>query len=508
MPDLNHQHLSEKEKFQQLQQSFVPEYKADFDDTMAAKTVVVIPSLTMDADILSKINGIVHYEERLLCMLLLLRMPNTHLVYVTSMPVDPVVIDYYLHLLPGITGHHARHRLHFFSCYDASSVSLTEKILARPRLMERIKHAIPHKHTAHMACFNVTPFERQLSVALNIPIYGCDPDLLYWGTKSGSREIFEQCELLMPPGYCNLKNEADVITALANLYQKNPAVKKAVVKMNDGFSGEGNGVFSFHRIMPDINIEMQLRNQLPLYLEIVAKDLSYETFMEKLTLMGGIVEAFVDGDEKISPSVQCRINPLGVAEVLSTHDQLMGGKSGQVFLGGTFPADSAYNIEIGELGKQVAEALKNKGVLGRFAVDFLSVKENGKWKHYAIEINLRKGGTTHPYIMLEFLTNGKYDAANGKFVLPDGEEKFYFFTDNLQDDRFKGLTPYDLLEIAICNGLHYDHTKEEGVMFHLISALSQFGKIGLVCIASSMERAKYFYELTLKVLEKESQSSM
>ncbi|MEI7736539.1 MAG: hypothetical protein WCI49_13805, partial [Ferruginibacter sp.] len=63
--------------FQQLQQKFIPEYKADYDDTMAAKTVIVIPSLTMDAEILSKINGIVHYEERLLCMLLLLRMPNT-----------------------------------------------------------------------------------------------------------------------------------------------------------------------------------------------------------------------------------------------------------------------------------------------------------------------------------------------------------------------------------------------------------------------------------------------
>ena len=494
--------------FQQLQQKFIPEYKADYDDTMAAKTVIVIPSLTMDAEILSKINGIVHYEERLLCMLLLLRMPNTHLVYVTSTPIDPVIIDYYLHLLPGITGHHARQRLHFFSCYDASSVSLTEKILARPRLIQRIKHAVPNKHTAHMACFNVTPFERQLAVKLGYPIYGCDPDLLYWGTKSGSREIFEACGLLMPPGYCNLKNENEVIVALAQLYKSNPSIRKAVVKMNDGFSGEGNGVFSFHRIVAGLDIEMQLRNQLPLYLDIVAKDLSYVVFMEKLTQMGGIAEAFVDGEEKISPSVQCRIDPEGKAEVLSTHDQMMGGKDGQVFLGGTFPADSAYNVAIGELGKVVAEALQKKGVLGRFAVDFLSVKENGKWKHYAIEINLRKGGTTHPYIMLEFLTNGKYDAPNGKFVLADGMEKFYLFTDNLQDDRFKGLTPYDLMEIAICNGLHYDHTKEEGVMFHLIGALSQFGKIGLVCVASSMDRAKYFYEQTLKILEKESQVSM
>jgi hypothetical protein len=46
--------------------------------------------------------------------------------------------------------------------------------------------------------------------------------------------------------------------------------------------------------------------------------------------------------------------------------------------------------------------LRDKGVLGRFAVDFISVKNKNGWTHYPIEINLRKGGTTHPYIMLQF----------------------------------------------------------------------------------------------------------
>jgi hypothetical protein len=52
--------------------------------------------------------------------------------------------------------------------------------------------------------------------------------------------------------------------------------------------------------------------------------------------------------------------------------------------------------------------------------------------------------------------------------------------------------------------LHYDNTKQEGVMFHLIGALSQYGKVGLVCIATTPERAKYFYEQTVKVLEIEA----
>ncbi len=216
--------------------------------------------------------------------------------------------------------------------------------------------------------------------------------------------------------------------------------------------------------------------------------------------MGGIVEVFIDGIIKTTPSVQCRVNPLGKIDIISTHDQIMGGLDNQVFLGGTFPADAQYNIEIGNMAKQIASALKDKGVLGRFSVDFLSVKENSQWKHYAIEINLRKGGTTHPYIMLQFLTSGDYDTNTGKYLLPNGEEKCYFFTDNLQNDKYKGLTPVDLIEIAIFNNLHYDGTKEEGVMFHLIGALSQYGKLGIVCIASNPERAKYFYQKTIDVL--------
>ncbi len=105
--------------------------------------------------------------------------------------------------------------------------------------------------------------------------------------------------------------------------------------------------------------------------------------------------------------------------------------------------------------------------------------------------------------MLQFLTNGDYNPDTGKYVLVNGDEKCYLFTDNLHEDRFKGLTPCDLMEIAMLNNLHYDNTKEEGVMFHLIGALSQYGKIGLVCIASTFERAKYFYDQTLKVLNSE-----
>ena len=489
--------------FRKIQHSFPRQFRKVFPDKLAAKSVVIIPSITLDQEILGKVSGHVHYEERLLCLLMLLRMPRTHVVYVTSTPVDPVIVDYYLHLLPGITRHHALQRLTMLSCYDASPRSLTEKILDRPRLIERIRKSIPHGNPAHLACFTVTPYERTLAVKLDMPIYGCDPELFDLGNKSNSRKIFRQCGLNVPPGFEDLRNEEDIINALTELKLADPGLRKAVIKMNDGFSGEGNAIFSFEELGETDELKKWVTDNLQGRLRIVAGDLGYKDFMFKFQHMGGIVEAFVDGAVKTSPSVQCRINPLGDCKVISTHDQVVGGESGQVFLGASFPAREDYSIEIGEQGLKVAEVLSKNGVMGRFAVDFISVKQDKGWVHYAIEINLRKGGTTHPYILLQFLTDGDYDYENGLFLTANRQTRYYFCSDNLRSEKYRGLTPPDLIDIAMLHQLHYDGTSQEGVMFHLIGALSQYGKLGVVCIGSTPERARNFYEQTVKVLDGE-----
>lgn len=489
--------------FQQLQKQFLEQYERIFADPLAPKTVVIVPSLTMDQEILAKINGISYYEERLLCMLMLLRMPRTKIIYVTSLPIDPIIIDYYLHLLPGITNYHASERLTLLSCFDSSPRSLTEKILERPRLIERIKKSIPRDHFTHVSFFNITPLEKVLALRLELPLYGCDPDLGHLGNKSNSRKLFRDCGLLLPAGYEDLNSVSAMTQALFSLKLQCPELRKAVVKLNEGFSGDGNAIFTYEDLSLNFNLIQEIQEQLINRLSFVASDLNVRQFFDKWEAMGGVVEVFIEGDKKESPSVQCRINPSGNNEVISTHDQVLGGEDGQVFLGAHFPAHRDYAIEIGHLGKILSKELQKKGVIGRFAVDFLSVKEENQWKHYAIEINLRKGGTTHPFLMLQFLTNGKYDYEQGDYFTPNQQKRYYFCSDNLQDESFKGLTPPDLVDIAICNNLFFDASTEQGVTFHLMGALSQYGKLGLVCIAKSPEAAQDYYQKTVEVLKQE-----
>ncbi len=384
--------VAEAIRFKKIQERFPKQFEHVFPDKLAPRTVIIIPSLTMDTEILSKISGVNHYEERLLCMLMLLRMPRTNVIYVTSETIDPVIIDYYLHMLPGITGYHAQKRLTLLSCHDSSPKPLIQKILDRPRLIQRIRDFIPADHEAHMSCFIVTEQERSLAVQLQIPIYGCDPDLYDLGSKSNGRKIFRECGLNVPAGMEDLSNLEDIIDALVKLKRKNPALRKAVVKVNDGFSGDGNAIFSYKGYEEGDDLGQWVHENIEQNLKLVALGLTFDVFLQKFESMQGIVEEFLEGEIKESPSVQCRITPTGKIEIISTHDQELGGESGQVYIGAHFPASPHYAVELGVMGRKVATALMEKGVLGRFAVDFISVKEAEGWKHYPIEITFQHSG--------------------------------------------------------------------------------------------------------------------
>jgi len=231
-----------------------------------------------------------------------------------------------------------------------------------------------------------------------------------------------------------------------------------------------------------------------------------EVYFDKFARMGGIVEEFVEAPEKASPSAQLRVSPGGEVVTLSTHDQILGGPSGQTFLGCSFPAHSDYRLAVSEAGRRVGAVLASHGVVSRFAVDFLVSRNEGDtdWNLVALEINLRMGGTTHPYLALQFLTGGQLDPATGLFLSPSGHAKYYRATDNLKSERYRGMLPEDLIEVLTVNKLHYSHGTESGVLFHLIGALSEFGKLGMTAIANSREEVDDLYRRTLAVLDREA----
>lgn len=469
-------------------------------------TSVIVPSLSFDVDELEKIQGIAYYEERLLFSLIRLRDPRARLIYVTSQPVHPEIVDYYIGLLRGVPPSSARSRLLLIGLADGSPRPLTRKILERPRVIRRIREAVGDPRRAYLTVFNATELERDLAVALGIPLNGVDPALNHLGTKSGSRRAFREAGVPCAAGAEGLRTREEVEEALLALREARPTARRAVVKLDESFAGAGNAVFEYPDPLPgEPEARRAAISDALDRLRLATPDETPAGFLARFARMGGIVEEFLSAPGLRSPSVQVRIDPDRRIHALSSHEQVLGGPLGQTYLGCRFPAEDDYRRPLQERALAVAAVLRDHGVVGRFAVDFLAWPDPdaGGWSFSAVEINLRLGGTTAPFLALQFLTGGMTEPETGLFRAANGRRKFYFATDNLRSPRYQGLLPEDFSEILARRQLLFDPHREVGPVFHMMGALSQFGKVGVTCIGDAPEEAERIYERVVRVLDEE-----
>lgn len=494
-------------KFEALQQKLIPLWEqigrsdpgGDFIEE--ENTLVVLPSLT--TDIKFEFPSQQDYEERMLFMLFLLRQPHIRMIYLTSVPIPDEIIDYYLDVLPSVSVSNARKRLFLISPQDASERPLVQKLLDRPNLIKQIRDHIPNLDMAHLVPFLTTDLERDFAVQLRIPMYAADPRYFAFGTKSGCRQVFTEEGVQHPLGAENLHSKGELVQALIQMRAQKPSIAKVIVKHNEGVSGYGNATLDISGLPePGSKDEPEAVEKRLQKLQFELEDINLDWYLRQLEKQGGIVEEMISGEEIASPSAQLRITPLGEVELLSTHDQLLGGPTGQIYMGARFPAKSDYSPLIARESVKVGKRFAREGIVGRFALDFMVVRDaDGNWESYAIEVNLRKGGTTHPFLTLQFLTGGNYDFESSSFITAQGHTKYYVASDTLKSSAYKKLTATDLFDLVSENRLHFDHTKHTGVVLHMISGISTLGKIGLTAIGNSHEGAQEIYQRFNEVLE-------
>ena len=484
--------------FRELQNQLQPDWGFQHVGDGPDVDLLVVPSLSMDRHLIELVTGAHHYEERQLFALMRLRDPGVRAIYVTSKLLPELVVDAVLELLPGVPTSHARRRLHLFDADDASARPLTEKLLERPALLARIKELL-RPGRSYISCFVVTELEKRLSELLQVPLLGTDPALGWWGSKAGSRELFARCGVPHPAGSALVHDLDALAEVTAELWEGQPQLRRCVVKLNEGLSGEGNAPLELEPLQLAEFSGPQRRARLRAALDTLP--MPAPDWRTLLAQQGALVEAWLEGGDALtSPSVQGTIHPGGTVEVLSTHEQILGGPSGQTYLGCCFPAEDPYRLELMRHGRAVGEALAAEGALERYAVDFIARRLDGRWDLQAIEVNLRQGGTTHPYMALRAITWGALDQNSGAFLSPTGQALHYRATDNLTDPRLRGLLPADLVDIVAEADLHYDPAQLRGSVFHLLGCLSEFGKLGMTCIGRSAEEAAAVYDATAERL--------
>jgi len=467
-------------------------------DALAANTVgsgrdhvvVAMPSFSLSDSLLA------HYgprlpamEHRYLNASLLLNRIDADLVFVCSLAPGPEVLAYLRDLVPPEIGRRMGERLHVVALEDPSPRPLAEKLLGRPDLLDEVRDLVGDR-TAVIEPWNVTEHEVAVALELGVPINGTAPELRSVAFKSAGRKLFHRAGVPVPLGREDLHTIDDIAATAEWIRSARPGVGAVVVKHDDSGAGDGNAVVDLrdasggHR---DPHEVLAAISALP------------DWFLDDLATGGGVVEEMVTGDGLRSPSVQLDLMPGAGVRVLATHDQVLGGDNGQVYLGCRFPADPAYAADLARHGDAVGRALADLGCAGRVGVDFMAARTGeGPWSVTALEVNLRKGGTTHPFSALRSLVPGRYDAEAGVWLADaDGTTRAYRSSDNLVDPSLAERSPQSVIDAVRDAGLQFDTGRGTGVVLHMLGCLAVDGRFGATAIGRTPEHADELYAATL-----------
>ncbi|MDF2706566.1 MAG: hypothetical protein K0R62_2218 [Nonomuraea muscovyensis] len=434
-------------------------------------TLVVVPSLSLPQDELRRITGARCYEERLLFLLLTLREPAVRVVYLSSAPIDRDIVDYYFGFLPDPDD--AAKRLTLISLDDPCSQPLTRTLLSRPDAIERVRQAVDGD--AWMVPFVLSELEEELASLLGVPIYGPATSLAHYGSKSGAREVGQEAGVPMARGFGDLRTAAEIQDAIDAL----PG-ERVMVKLNDGYSGLGNAIVS--------------KNGRSV-VSFSAAGETWDTFSAKIVERGAVVEEFIEHRPLYFPSALARITPGGTYDVVATHDQVLGGANNDVYQGCTFPAAPEYRAEVGASAEGIARIMAERGVVGLFGMDFFALKTDAGYAALLCEINLRIGGTTHPFGAALLTTGATYDPGTGLLMVGD-QPKYYTATDNCAAACLRGRSPGEVVRMVERLGLGFDTARRTGNVLHLLGAIPEHGKLGFTSIGDTREEADELHRIT------------
>ncbi|MBT9254983.1 hypothetical protein KMZ32_07770 [Phycicoccus sp. MAQZ13P-2] len=454
--------------------------------------VVSLPSHSMPARLLERhASHLPALEHRaLLDGLLTAHDPAARVVVVTSSEPAPEVLDHYARLARPDDPDDARRRVTCLVVPDDGPRGIAAKLLDRPDLLDRLRRQVGAT-PAVIEPWNVTVDEVAVAQALGVPLNGGPAELWPLGFKSASRRLFREAGVPVPVGVEDVRGLDEVAAAVRAILREAPQLERVVVKLDNSGAGEGNLVLTVRddegRPMPDDALVAALTRLAP------------ATFLRDLSL-GGVVEEMVTGEVVSSPSAQVEITRHGEVVVRSTHEQLLGGLDGQVFVGSRFPADAEDAAEVAGHAAAVARRLAERGAVGWLSVDVAAARGSFGRRLVAVDLNLRKGGTSHSHAALRHLAPGRYDAGAGRWRAVDGGERHYRSSDDVEVGR--GVAAGRVIDALETAGLAFDPAARTGVVLHMFPSLEDRGTVGATAIGRTADEAERLFDAASATLRR------
>lgn len=470
-----------EERFDEIQAGLGPLWEK-LRNPRVPRLCVAVPSLSLDLEGLPMPGGLLHFEERMLYMFHLLSQPSCHLRLYTSHLIPEQEIDYYLHFLRHVPFTHARNRLRMVALMDREVKPLTQKMLDRPALLERLRREIQKGPPAYLSVYHSSRLEMELAVELGIPIMGTDPRLEPLSTKQSARALFQDVGAPVVEGVSGLSGLEDLARALMRMHGDGTLTlqrPQVVVKQNRGVSGLGNRKLS---ILPFWNLlvsDLEDGEKAARLAQSLRRQPGSGPYWDRFERLGGLVECWFDGEPV---SVQLSLSPAGI-EVEGICEEMLA-PDGQ-YLGAILPASDRLTNAVLQQARRCGEALAGKGVLGRVEIDFLVGSEGT----HALDVNFRKSNTQAALRQLTALAGGGYRVEENRYLDGAGASRTMFTTDWLAVGP-DACSIQDVIEIVTEQALHYSLASHTGVIFHMLGGVGPAGRVGISCIGADLLEAQ------------------
>ena len=76
------------------------------------------------------------------------------------------------------------------------------------------------------------------------------------------------------------------------------------------------------------------------------------------------------------------------------------------------------------------------------------------------------------------------------FTTPRGEPKSFVASDHVHSPAYRAFTHNDLFDIVARHGLHFDQSRQKGVVLHMVNGIGEQGSLGLTAVGNTREEAE------------------
>lgn len=445
-------------------------------------TLIYVPSIALGPLTRRHLTGLDYFQERNYYYIHALADPTKHVIFILSEQMQDDLLLYHTDILLQVfeTPAAALGNLHILKVCQPVDVSLSAAVLADEGVLGRLR-SLTKGRKSGFDFWTVGPDEVALANALSLPHVGMPEHLIGADGKADSKRIFKVVGAKTPRDFGVFFDVESLWERLnANDYQLD---KTLLLKLNHEEGGNG-----IARIRIDGRFETA--DALRAAITIDKPYIRLRDFEEQMALQGVVAELFLV-NIIASPSAKMWIDANGTVSCVATHDQVLRDS---MYLGCRFPANPAYRAQVIETATVIARQCSAEGWRGIVSIDFLVTSPSGKGSDqvlWAIEINARKGATTHPYFWAKTLTEAKCDLERGLLTV-DGREVVYQASEYVASPLLAGMTGASVLQTITDAGLSYHADTKEGVIVHMLSCAQIHLKIGVTSIAACHESAERY----------------